>query len=95
MTNELLRLVSTGAQKGVKEFKKDGTIVWDVTDKDLKKAGVKKTGYIGGIQRLDNGNTVISIFKGEPQIIELTKDKKMELSQPERTDVCFRYNNSG
>ena len=70
-------LVSTAYGQEIKEFDKDGELIWHLTKKDLKNAGVKKTGYAAGLQRLPNGNTVISIYHGEPALLEVTPDKKM------------------
>ena len=70
-------LVSTAGQGEIKEFDKDGQIVWQLTKDDMKNAGIKKTGYTGGMQRLANGNTVVSVYHGEPQFYEVTPDKKM------------------
>ena len=70
-------LVSTAGESEVKEFDKAGKLVWHLSKSDMKKAGVKKTRYTGGIQRLANGNTVIAVYGGDPQIYEVTRDKKI------------------
>lgn len=70
-------LVATGYGHEVKEFNKKGKCVWHLSKKDMKKAGVEKTGYTAGLQRLKNGNTVVSVFQGKPMLYEITKDKKI------------------
>ena len=70
-------LVSTAADKGIKEFDKNGVVVWEMSESDIKNAGVTKVGYTGGMQRLDNGNTIVAMYGGDPQFIEITKDKKL------------------
>ena len=63
----------------VYEFDKAGIIVWEVSNADLPDKPFK---FLGGMQRLPNGNTVICNWLGHnqfgtaPHIIEVTKDKK-------------------
>jgi hypothetical protein len=68
-------LASTAYGGGVKEFDADGRVVWELTRQDLVAAGVKKTGYTGTVLRLTNGNTMVSMYHGEPQFFEITPDK--------------------
>jgi antitoxin component YwqK of YwqJK toxin-antitoxin module len=70
-------LATTAYSKGIKEFDCDGKLLWEVSKKDISDAGVKKVGYAAGIHRLPNGNTVLSMYHGDPQLIEITPDKKI------------------
>jgi streptogramin lyase len=70
-------LASTAYAGSVKEFDADGQVVWELTPQDLVAAGVTKTGYTGMVQRLPNGNTMVSMYHGEPQLFEVTPDKKI------------------
>ena len=70
-------LVSTGYSKGIKEFDKNGKLVWSVSPQELVNAGIKRTGYAAGLQRLPNGNTLLAVYHGNPQIVEITPDKKI------------------
>jgi len=64
----------------VYEFDKSGKIVWEISNADLPDKPFK---FLGGLQRLPNGNTVICNWLGHnqfgtaPHIIEVTKDKKV------------------
>jgi hypothetical protein len=64
----------------VYEFDKAGKIVWQISNADIPDQPFK---FLGGIQRLPNGNTVICNWLGHnqlgkaPHIIEVTKDKKV------------------
>jgi hypothetical protein len=69
---------------GVTEYDKDGKIVWALTKADFEKLGVKIM-MICGIQRLPNGNTVLSNVRHgsitktgkDYKILEITRDKKL------------------
>jgi len=83
-------LVSEGGGvdgRGVTEYDADGNVVWALTSDDLKAAGLR-VGMVCGIQRLPNGNTIVSNVKhgkhflgapdGEmPKVFEVTPDKKV------------------
>ena len=62
------------------EVDKDGKIVWQVTSDDLPGISLK---LMTGLQRLPNGNTVMSNWLGHgqfgkaPHVIEVTRDKKV------------------
>jgi hypothetical protein len=64
----------------VYEFDKAGKIVWEISNADLPDKPFK---FLGGLQRLPNGNTIICNWLGHnqfgtaPHIIEVTKDKKV------------------
>lgn len=76
-------LVSCGDRKGgsrVFEADPTGKIVWEVTRDELPGIQLK---FMSGMQRLPNGNTVITNWLGHgqfgagPHVIELTPDKKI------------------
>jgi len=70
-------LTTTGYSKGIKEFNEKGEVFWEISKSEIKSAGVEKTGYAAGVERLSNGNTVLSVYCGTPQFIEITPDKKI------------------
>jgi hypothetical protein len=81
-------LVSEGDAKKdphVYEFDKTGNIVWEISNADLPDKPFK---FLGGMQRLPNGNTVICNWLGHkqygtaPHIIEVTRDKKVVWTYP-------------
>ena len=68
-------LTSTGYGKSFVEFDKNGKVVWTLSQKDLP--GEFKLAYTCSAQRLPNGNTVVSTYHGNPQFLEVTRDKKV------------------
>jgi len=74
----------------VYEFDKAGNIVWEVSNADLPDKPFK---FLGGMQRLPNGNTVICNWLGHnqfgaaPHIIEVTRDKKVVWSYSNFKDM--------
>lgn len=70
-------LASNGNGGEVKEFDKNGNLVWHLSQADMLAAGVLNVGYTAGIERLPNGNTIVSMYHGNPQFFEVTPDKKM------------------
>jgi hypothetical protein len=62
------------------EFNSKGEIVWQVSNADLADKPFK---FLGGLQRLPNGNTIVCNWLGHnqfgtaPHILEITKDKKV------------------
>jgi len=70
--------VKDGAK--VIEVSPDGKIVWSVTSDDLPGISLK---FMTGLQRLPNGNTVMSNWLGHgnlgqaPHLIEVTRDKEV------------------
>lgn len=70
-------VVSTANGYDVKEFDADGKLVWRLSSKDMLAAGVKSVGYIAGVERLANGNTIVSMYHGNPQFFEVTPAKKI------------------
>jgi hypothetical protein len=76
-------LIACGDKKKaarVFEVNPKGETVWQVTSEDLP--GIKLA-FMTGLQRLPNGNTVMSNWQGHgklgtaPQLIEVTRDKKV------------------
>ncbi len=76
-------LIACGDRPGgskIVEVDKDGKIVWQVTSDDLPGISLK---LMTGLQRLPNGNTVMSNWLGHgqfgkaPHVIEVTRDKKV------------------
>lgn len=70
-------LIGTGNGHGVIEVDPEGEIVWSVTQNEIE--GVTLA-WVTTVQRLTNGNTVIGnchAGEGQPQIIEVTPDKKL------------------
>ena len=65
---------------GVVEVDKDGKVVWEVRKDELEGVGLK---FMTGLQRLPNGNTVMTNWLGHgnlgktAKIIEVTPDKKV------------------
>jgi hypothetical protein len=90
-------LVSEGSGRGehhtvVTEYAPDNSVVWELNDQDMKDAGFR-IGMVCGLQRLPNGNTVVSNvahgkhFVGlatgeEPKAFEMTPDKKVVWKVP-------------
>lgn len=77
-------------QKGVLEFDKTGTIVWELTEEDVPEM---KLQFILGINRLDNGNTIVCNWlgwdakgKGIP-LFEVSKDKKVVWQIPDSEKI--------
>ena len=73
-------LISTGDAHKVLEVDPKGTVVWEINENDLPGNPLR---FVGGMQRLANGNTVICNWGGhghvgqQPQIIEVSRDKKI------------------
>jgi hypothetical protein len=73
-------LIACGDEHRVIEVDTRNNIVWEIKENDL--AGIK-LGFIAGLQRLPNGNTIICNWQGHskernyPQILEVTRDKKV------------------
>ena len=76
-------LISCGDLKKkpqVLEYDPSGKLVWSIRDGDLPGISLK---FMAGLQRLPNGNTVMSNWVGHgqfgkaPHLIEVTRDKKV------------------
>ena len=76
-------LIACGDMPGghhVTEVDKDGKTVWEVKDDELPGISLK---FMTGLQRLPNGNTVMSNWLGHgqfgkaPHLIEVTRDKRV------------------
>lgn len=73
-------LLTTGYGGGTFEFDKDGKIVWSFTSQDVpheRRQGRKYCTYAAGVQRLPDGNTVITYYGGDPMLVEVTPDRKI------------------
>jgi len=68
-------LASTGYAKSFVEFDRNGKVVWTLSQKDLPEGF--KLAYACSAQRLPNGNTVVATYHGDPQFLEVTRDKKV------------------
>jgi hypothetical protein len=88
-----------GGRKGhdtvMTEYAPDDKVVWELSGKDLEKAGLC-VGMVCGFHRLSNGNTVVSNVKhgnhslgladgDAPKVFEITRDKKLVSKVPAGT----------
>lgn len=72
-------LTACGDMHRLLELSPDGNIVWEVGQTDIP--GVT-LGFVAGIQRLPNGNTILCNWGGHghtsgPAVLEITPDKKL------------------
>ena len=67
-------LIGGGYGRNVLEVDKDDKIVWSLTEKDIEGLNL---GYVATAKRLDNGNTLVSLYKGTYAFFEVTRDKKV------------------
>lgn len=69
-------LIGTGDGHSVQEISPDHKVVWQITEKELPNV---RLAWVTMVDRLPNGNTWIVNCHGEeqPQIIEVTTDKKV------------------
>lgn len=67
-------LFSTGAGVMAVEVDKDDKVVWKLEPKDLPQI---KMGFMTGLNRLSNGNTVICFYQGSHHVIEVTPKKEL------------------
>jgi len=86
-------LISCGDDHRVIEVAPDDSIVWEITESEIPG---NKLGFVGGLQRLPNGNTLICNWPGheatlrsEPEIFELTPAKQVvwDYTGPETLQV--------
>ena len=56
------------------EVDKDDKVVWKLERKDIPEI---KMGFMTGMNRLANGNTVISFYQGSHHVIEVTPKKEV------------------
>lgn len=70
-------LASSANGGGIVEFDPQGKKIWEVTRDELLAAGLTEVKYTGGLKRLGNGNTVVSVYGGDPQFFEITADKQI------------------
>ncbi len=67
-------LFSTGAGAMAVEVDKNDKVVWKLERKDVPEI---KMGFMTGLNRLSNGNTVLSFYQGSHHLIEVTPEKKL------------------
>ena len=67
-------LFSTGAGTMAVEVDKNDKVVWKLGREDLPEI---KMGFMTGLNRLANGNTVVSFYQGSHHLIEVTPEKKL------------------
>ena len=73
-------LLACGDEHRVLEVDKDNIIVWQVEQNDIPG---NQLGFVAGLHRLANGNTVICNWPGhggekdQPQLVEITPEKKV------------------
>ena len=67
-------LFSTGAGAQAVEVDKDDKVVWKLQRSDLPEI---KIGFMTGLTRLANGNTVICFYQGSHHLIEVTPEKEL------------------
>ncbi len=78
--NTLIACGDIGKHANVVEVDKTGKTVWQVTSDELPGISLK---FMTGLQRLPNGNTVLTNWLGHgqfgkaPHVIEVTRDKKV------------------
>lgn len=68
-------LITTGGTGTIVEVDPKDKIVWKFTPADQPKGF--KCKFVCGVQRLPNGNTVVSWYGGNPQYFEITPEKKV------------------
>jgi len=67
-------LIGGGYGKNAIEIDKDNKIVWSLEEKDIKGLIM---GYVATAKRLENGNTLVSLYHGSYAFFEITRDKKI------------------
>ncbi len=67
-------LFSTGAGVQAVEIDQQDRIVWQLKPDDLPEI---KMGFMTGLNRLPNGNTVICFYQGSQHVIEVNRGKKL------------------
>jgi Mal s 1 allergenic protein-like len=73
-------LIACGDDHRVIEVDRQDQVVWEVKENDIPG---NRLGFVAGLQRLANGNTVICNWSGhsglddQPQVFELTRDKRL------------------
>ena len=73
-------LIACGDEHRLVEVDRMDRIVWEVKETDIPG---NRLGFVAGLQRLANGNTVVCNWSGhsgldsQPQVFELTPDKKV------------------
>jgi len=85
-------LVVGGAYgRNVVEIDKNDKVVWSLTEKDIEGLDL---GYVATAKRLENGNTLVSLYHGSYAFFEVTKDKRIVWSikgGPFRATTAIEY----
>jgi len=85
-------LVVGGAYgRNVVEIDKNDKVVWSLTEKDIKGLDL---GYVATAKRLENGNTLVSLYHGSYAFFEVDKNKKIVWSikgGPFRATTAIEY----
>jgi hypothetical protein len=67
-------VIGGGYGRNVVEIDKNDKVVWSFTQADIKGLDL---GYVATAKRLENGNTLVSLYHGSYAFFEVTKDKKI------------------
>jgi len=67
-------LLGTGAGKCMVELDGNDRVVWSLSPEDVPELGLY---YIAGMHRLPNGNTVVSAYRSQYTLFEVTPEKKV------------------
>jgi len=84
-------VVGGGYGRNVVEIDKNDKVVWSFTQKDIDGLDL---GYVATAKRLENGNTLVSLYHGSYAFFEVTKDKKIVWSikgGPFRATTAIEY----
>jgi hypothetical protein len=84
-------VVGGGYGRNVVEIDKNDKVVWSLTEKDIKGLNL---GYVATAKRLENGNTMVSLYHGSYAFFEVDKDKKIVWSikgGPFRATTAIEY----
>jgi len=86
-------LIACGDGHKLIEVDRDGKVVWRLDENELTGHPLR---FVAGVQRLPNGNTVVCNWGGhghvgqQPQIFEVTRDKRVVWQFFNKTDRRFR-----
>lgn len=70
-------LISSGAGGIVFEIDGEDKVVWRLDPEELKKKYGVEIEFICGLQRLSNGNTVLAVYHGNYQVVEVNRRKEV------------------
>ena len=86
-------LIACGDGHKLIEVDAQGKVVWSLSENDLPGNPLR---FIAGVQRLANGNTIVCNWGGhghvrkQPQIFEVTRDKRVVWQFDDKTSKQFR-----